>query len=143
MVKHLDHLNMSVRNVDELIDWYSRLFGFKVAERGIDRNAPWAILRGGEALLCIYEDPSRKSLDGDELRAQRLHGLNHFGLRVTDRVAFEGILAREHVEFSYTSPLRYPHSTSWYVRDPTGYQIEVACWDNDRVTFESVVTDAQ
>jgi len=134
-VKHLDHLNMSVRNVEETADWYGRVFGFAVVERGTYKDAPWGILRSGEAMLCVYQDPDREALDGDELRAKRLHGVNHFGLRISDRAAFEAVIARERLEFSYPSPVRWPHSTAWYVLDPTGYEIEVACWDDDRVTF--------
>jgi hypothetical protein len=69
------------------------------------------------------------------LRERRLHGINHFGLRITDRAAFEATVERERLEFSYPSPVRWPHSTAWYVLDPTGYEIEVACWDDDRVSF--------
>ena len=134
-VKHLDHLNLSVRDVEETAAWYGRIFGFEVVERGMHRGAPWGILRSGEAMLCVYQDPGRESLDGDELREKRLHGVNHFGLRITDRAAFEAVIERERLEFSYPSPFRWPHSTAWYVLDPTGYEIEVACWDDDRVTF--------
>jgi hypothetical protein len=31
--------------------------------------------------------------------------------------------------------LRYPHSTNWYVHDPTGYSIEVVLWDEDQISF--------
>ena len=31
----------------------------------------------------------------------------------------------------------YPHSRSWYVYDPTGYEIEVVSWKGDRVAFEA------
>lgn len=135
-VKHLDHLNMSVRDLDETAAWYGRVFGFQLVERGTYKGAPWGVLRSGEAMLCVYQDPGRESLDGDELRDKRLYGVNHFGLRITDRAAFEAIAEREHLEFSYPSPVRWPHSTAWYVLDPTGYEIEVACWDDDRVAFD-------
>ena len=29
----------------------------------------------------------------------------------------------------------WPHSTSWYIRDPTGYQIEVVYWHHDEIRF--------
>ena len=29
----------------------------------------------------------------------------------------------------------WPHATAWYVLDPTGYEIEVALWDDDVVRF--------
>ena len=135
MIKHLDHLNMSVRSVDEQAAWYGRVFGFTVVERGERAGQPWAILRSGDAMLCIYEDPSREALDSDGLRERHIHGLNHFGLRVTDRERWERILANEQLAFSYPSPVEWPHSTAWYVRDPSGYEIEVACWHDDRVQF--------
>ena len=134
-IKHLDHLNMSVRSVDETAAWYGRVFGFTVVERGERLGHPWAIIRNGDAMLCVYEDPEREALDGDELRTRHLHGLNHFGLRITDRAAWERVVETEKLAYSYPSPVRWPHSTAWYVKDPTGYEIEVACWDDDRVTF--------
>ena len=33
-VKQLDHLNLSVQDLDESIDWYRRVFGFSVVEEG-------------------------------------------------------------------------------------------------------------
>ena len=63
------------------------------------------------------------------------HGPAHFGLRGVDRDAWEATLARERVPVGYGGAVRWPHSTSWYVTDPTGYEIEVACWDDDRVRF--------
>jgi hypothetical protein len=34
--------------------------------------------------LCIYEDPNREHLDRFELKDRGLHGMAHFGLRITD-----------------------------------------------------------
>ncbi len=64
-----------------------------------------------------------------------LHGINHFGLRITDRTAWEEIVDREKIEVLYDGPTRWSHSTSWYISDPTGYEIEVALWDDDMVAF--------
>jgi catechol 2,3-dioxygenase-like lactoylglutathione lyase family enzyme len=131
-VKHLDHLNMTVASLAESADWYGRVFGFERVEGGVYDGVPWAILRSGEALLCLYEHPDyRVPRDGE-----RLHGLNHFGLRIQDRAAWEETVRREGVEVLYGGEVRWPHSRAWYVVDPTGYEIEVACWDQDRVAFE-------
>ena len=69
------------------------------------------------------------------LDARRLHGLSHFGLRIQDRAAWEETVAREQVEVSYGGEVDWPHSSAWYVVDPTGYEIEVALWDDDAVAF--------
>jgi catechol 2,3-dioxygenase-like lactoylglutathione lyase family enzyme len=131
-VKNQDHLNMSVRNLAESVDWYGRVFGFTKVEDGVIEGRPWAILRGGEALLCLYEHPKRKDPDPAQ---HGHHGLAHFGLRIDDRASWEDTVAREKVEVDYGGAFPWPHSTSWYVSDPTGYTIEVALWDGDQVRF--------
>ncbi len=133
-VKHLDHLNMTVKDFDETSDWYKRVFGFEVVESGIRSGAKWGILQSGEALLCIYEYPDLESPE-KAVAHEGSHTVNHFGLRITDRNRWEKILKQEKVRVEYGGEVRYPNSSSWYVIDPTGYEIEVALWDEDRVRF--------
>lgn len=136
-VKHLDHLNLSVADLERTIDWYGRVFGFAVVERGVQEDgSPWAILRGGDALLCVYEHTELVFLNRHVRKDRGLHGINHFGLRITDRIAWEATIKRESVQVEYGGAIQYPHSLSWYVCDPTGYGIEVALWDDDRVAFD-------
>jgi catechol 2,3-dioxygenase-like lactoylglutathione lyase family enzyme len=132
-VKQLDHVNLSVRNFEESASWYERVFGFQLVEKGTQRGKPWGILRSGEALLCIYESPGRVFLDGDELEARSFHGVNHFSFRIEDEEAWLSAVKKENLRLEYGGAVRYPHSTSWYVTDPTGYEIEVVHWDLDRV----------
>jgi catechol 2,3-dioxygenase-like lactoylglutathione lyase family enzyme len=129
-VKHLDHLNMTVKDFEQTADWYRRVFGFEVVEKGMYKGARWGIIRSGEAMLCIYE---HRELATDI--SETTHHINHFGLRITDRTAWEEVLEREAVPVLYGGPVRWPHSTAWYVHDPTGYEIEVALWDNDSIAF--------
>ncbi len=131
-VKQLDHLNMYVKSVESTIDWYQRVFGFEVVEGGIRDDIPWAIIKGGDAMLCIYERP-----DLAYPRKGSVAAVNHFGLRITNRDAWEKTIKKEDVDVEYGGAVRYPHSWSWYVKDPTGYEIEVALWDNDQVLFDS------
>jgi catechol 2,3-dioxygenase-like lactoylglutathione lyase family enzyme len=134
-VKHLDHLNLSVKDFDETKSWYARVFGFETVEECVQDGKRWGNQQAGEALLCVYEDPARAFLDGDQLEAKELHGVNHFSLRIRDREEWEQTIRRENVPVQYGGAYRYPHSTSWYVNDPTGYEIEVVLWDNDQVRF--------
>ena len=134
-VKHLDHLNLSVRRFEETADWYQRVFGFEVVESGVWKGSPWGVLKSGEAMLCAYEDPNRKFIDGDGLKASHLHGFNHFALRIIDSNEWSRTLVRENVHVRYGGPVSWPHSTSWYVRDPTGYEIEVVLWNGDKISF--------
>ncbi len=135
-VKHLDHLNMSVSNFDETVDWYKRIFGFALVEEGVRNGTRWGIIKGGESMLCIYEHPEYTFADDDDPRLQSMHHVSHFGLRISDRQEWEDILKKEKVTVFYGGAVKYPHSTSWYVTDPTGYEIEVALWNKNQISFE-------
>lgn len=134
-VKHLDHLNLSVSSFEETATWYHRVFGFEVVEKGLYQNRPWGVLKGGEAMLCIYEDPERQFLDSEKLGVERLHGLSHFALRISNSQHWEDVVIREEIKVDYGGAYRWPHSTSWYISEPTGYVIEVVLWDGDQIVF--------
>ncbi len=130
---HLDHLNLTVRNFAESADWYRRVFGFEVVEHGIMDGLPWGVLKSGDAHLCIYEEPDRKFVDRFALGEKGIHAFNHFALRITDRDAWRETVKREGVVVDHE--WQYPHSYSWYLNDPTGYEIEVVSWNDDRPRF--------
>jgi catechol 2,3-dioxygenase-like lactoylglutathione lyase family enzyme len=135
-VTHLDHLNLTVRDFEETASWYGRVFGFEVVEKETDaQGCPWGVLRAGDALLCIYENRNLRFEEPAVRRARGAHGINHFGLRITDRGEWERTMEREGLVAEYGGAVRWPHSTAWYIQDPTGYEIEVALWDGDTVRF--------
>ena len=138
----LDHLNLSVRDFDETVDWYGRVFDFALVEEGMWDGVRWGILRSargtGDALLCVYHHPEYSFVDAEATGRRRTHGIRHPGFRITDEEGWRETLARERLEFE---EIRYPHSRSWYVNDPTGYDIEVVLWDGDRVVFELAVQE--
>jgi catechol 2,3-dioxygenase-like lactoylglutathione lyase family enzyme len=135
-LRFLDHLNLSISSFEDTVTWYSRVFGFKLVEEGVQDGTKWGVIRAGEALLCIYEYPDCELHDRFEMRKRGLHGLNHFGLRITDEKEWLDIIERENLEILYDGPIRWPHSTAWYLKDPTGWEIEVALWDGDHVDFD-------
>jgi len=135
-VKHLDHLNLTVRDFAETVDWYGRVFGFEVVQDDIEDGVRWGVIRSGEAMLCIYEHKDFEFEDGCARRDRGQHAVNHFALRITDRKEWEETASRQGLKFGYGGgAVRWPHSTAWYVIDPTGYEIEVALWDDDTVRF--------
>jgi len=136
-IKHLDHLNLTVSDLEASVRWYGRVLGFSPVESGIYRGEPWKILRAGEAMLALYQRPGRHHPGDDERGRLDQLGVSHFGLRITDRETWERTIERERVEVAYGGSVRWPHSTSWYVEDPDGYEIEVALWDQDRVAFDA------
>lgn len=134
-VKHLDHLNFSVVNFEETADWYARVFGFEIVEQGIEDAQPWGVIRTGDAMLCIYQHPELKPYDKRALAKSGSHCIAHFAMRITDRDAWVKTVKREKLKLYYGGEIAYPHSTSWYVKDPNGYDIEVALWNDDEVNF--------
>lgn len=129
-VSNLDHLNLTVSNLDESKQWYGKIFGFSEVEGGVRSGTRWSILRSGDAMLCMYEHPEL-STPADE----QCHRIHHFGLRIKDREDFEEKLSQFSVPVEYGGAIRYPHSWSWYISDPSGYEIEVALWDGDEISF--------
>jgi len=134
-VKHLDHINLSVADFEQTVDWYTRIFDFELVEEGLQDGIRWGVIKSGEALLCIYEHPQRRHLDRFELGDHNLHGMAHFGLRINDQAEWLDTVEREKVPILYDGVIRWPHSLAWYVTDPTGYEIEVALWDGDQIQF--------
>ncbi|MHC4840522.1 MAG: VOC family protein, partial [Planctomycetota bacterium] len=130
-VMQLDHLNLSVHNFDETVDWYGRVFGFEKVEEGVQDGVKWGVIKGGDAMLCIYERPELKKLDWKEHAAAGLHYIAHFALRMTDREKWEEIVSENKIELHYGGVIEYPHSVSWYVTDPTGHMIEVVKWHDE------------
>ena len=135
-VKHLDHVNLTVRSFEETAAWYARVFGFEVVESGLWRGQPWGVLKAGEAMLCVYEDQERRFVDGDELNESRIHGVNHFALRISDRDRWLETVRREKIDVAYGGVVEWPYSKSWYVQDPTGYEIEVVSWNGEQARFD-------
>lgn len=131
MVKHLDHLNLSVADLDATTAFYRGLFGFEQVEAGVWQGKPWRILKAGEAMLCLYQF---ERADPD---ASTAHRLSHFALRITDPVAFQARAAELGVTINYGGKVAWPHSDAYYVNDPTGYEIEVVHWHDDVVRFSA------
>lgn len=131
----LDHLNLSVQNFEDSAEWYRKVFGFEIVERGIYGGHPWGVLRAGDSMLCAYESPDLILPQDGNPEHKRLHRIYHFGLRIADRKHWEETLKLHNIRTYFASPVAYPHSQSWYVKDPTGYTIEVALWSDGEVRF--------
>jgi len=135
-IKHLDHLNLTVADIDDTIAWYGAVFGFEVVQRGIRNEGPWAILKSGDAMLCVYQHAERTNPARFPHDDQHRHVIYHFGFRITDREAWLAKVDAHDIVLEYGGAVSYPHSTSWYLSDPTGYGIEVALWNDDVVRFD-------
>lgn len=140
----LDHINMSVKNFEETLNWYKQVFDFELVEEGFqpsdkegDSPLPWGVIRNGDALLCIYEAPKLSIVTTKAVCNASLDGVKiyHFAFRLKNETIWIEKLNQFRLETYFDSPVRYPHSTSWYVKDPNEYMIEVVFWDEDKIQF--------
>ncbi|GAB4327123.1 MAG: lactoylglutathione lyase [Candidatus Zixiibacteriota bacterium] len=119
-IERIDHINMRVKDLDESIGFYTRLFGFEIKEDHREDREPWAIVGLKDtAYLCLYEHP------GKDIPREGLT-INHFGLVLSD---FDDALAKleqEGVTVLYGGPVDWPKSRSIYIQDPNGHEIELA-----------------
>jgi lactoylglutathione lyase len=129
----LDHLNITVSSLERSKKFYEELFGLSVREEGVRQTGePWCILSNGNFSLCLFEDGNRKNPEGNE----EFLRVNHFAIQMerNEFIELENRIKDLNVESFYGSPVNYPHSTSIYIKDPSGFGIELVCW-KDGIRF--------
>jgi catechol 2,3-dioxygenase-like lactoylglutathione lyase family enzyme len=131
MTMHVDHVGLSVADLDAQLDWYSRVFGFGVAA---PFELPGAGLRGaflfgpdGVAIELLERRGSTHRTPAatppDELLSQ---GWAHLALRVADvDEVFETLVAAGAGVISEPGPAPEPGVRFAFVTDPEGNFIEL------------------
>lgn len=130
---NIDHINMTVASLEESVEWYRAVFGFDIVESGFNKESdggqsPWCILKKNRALLCLYEAKNR--VGPDEV-PEKFHKMYHFGVNLgrEDKGSWLESISKNKLQLFYADgAVEYPYSESWYVKDPTGYTIEVSYW---------------
>lgn len=112
--KVIDHINMTVKDLDESVAFYRGLFGFTVLKKQPEKNSK---IIGNDAIkLCLYQG------DGAGDRT----GIAHFGFNVTN---FDDVIEQcesRGVKVLYGGVLEWKESRSVYIEDPNGYEIELS-----------------
>jgi len=123
-VSAIDHVNLQVTDLDASIDFYRRVFGFRVLEDGrVTAPGGWAIV-GLSGAVCLALGVTKDSSPAQGKR------ITHFGLVIEDALATLEQLKKEGVTVVPRGPggseiLPYPRSQSIYMKDPDGHEIEL------------------
>ena len=115
----MDHVNMNVKNLTQSVDFYKNLFGFEIRK---DDNSPnkldvsSKIIGNNSIKLCLHEDPPI-SVGG---------GIAHFGFHIASFDQIMNKCKELNVEVLYGGPIKFEKSRSVYIKDPSGYDIELS-----------------
>ncbi len=136
-VTGMDHVNITVADFDATVDWYRRVFGFELVEDEVTDGVHWGVLKGGGCQICFSERTGREFADRFALGDRNLHGMGHFALRIEDAESWQRTLQAHEIPVMYDGVVRWPHSDSWYIQDPTGYEIEVVHWHSGKPGYQA------
>ena len=130
----IDHVNLSVVDLNQSIEWYDKIFGFKVVEQGISpMNRKWAIIANNDSMICMTEFKNKILADKND--NEDFCQIYHFGLRIADIELWKSTFKKYSLKLDYGGAVEYPHSTSWYIRDPSGHKIEVSYTSSEQLQF--------
>lgn len=118
----LEHVNLTVSDLDRSIDFYRRALALRLRWRGRTRTSQEAAHVGNDAsyLALFQAEPGEGPVGPDYLSV----GLNHFGLLVDDLDR-----ARERLRSSGVTPhheTEEPPGRRLYFFDPDGIEVELA-----------------
>ena len=134
MTIKLDHINLTVADLKNSVEWYGKVFGFELVESGATpEGIKWGIVAFNESMICMTEYAGRTAADKDEDKS--IHQIYHFGIRVSDLEQWKQTVQDYQLKLYYGGEIKYPASTSWYVHDPSGHEIEVSYTAQGRMQF--------
>ena len=110
----MDHVNMTVKNLEESVEFYKKLFGFEVKKEQPEDKSK--IIGNDSIKLCLYENPEM-SPEG---------GIAHFGFHIENFYEIMEICKSLGVKVYYDGPVQFEKSRSIYIEDPSGYDIELS-----------------
>ncbi len=118
---HLEHVNLTVVDLDRSIDFYCRLFGFSVRWRGAGKDGkPAAHIGSKRFYLALFQATDRT------VELQKSYdrvGLNHVGFVVDDIDAMKARL--EELGTPCKSEQVYDPGHHVYFFDPSGIEVEL------------------
>lgn len=125
----IDHVGISVANLEESVDWYVEKLGFELARPlNVDPDSAMniALIRRGEFNIELFEIEGAAPLPDyrrDPSADLRVHGLAHFAFEVEDAYAVLAELESKGVEIAF-GPNESERSIFFFVNDNSGNSFE-------------------
>jgi catechol 2,3-dioxygenase-like lactoylglutathione lyase family enzyme len=120
----IDHVALSVRNIEQSAKWYMEVLGFERLHEGMWNGVPTFIGKGntGIALFPARSDAKSTSSSHRELR------MLHLAFRANrgDFLAAQRELEERGIKFEFQD---HEISHSIYFRDPDGHQLEITTYE--------------
>ena len=113
-ISSIDHINMSVKNLAQSVEFYKNLFGFEIKKEQPEEKSK--IIGNDNVKLCLYEDSEMKP-EG---------AIAHFGFHVENFDEIMKICTSLGVKIYYDGHVQFEKSRSIYISDPNGYDIELS-----------------
>jgi catechol-2,3-dioxygenase len=124
-LQHLDHVALTVRDLQFSIAWYKDVLGLEQRYQDVWENSP-AMLCAGDTCLALFAAHTSEPATGPDPDTTLI--MKHLAFRV-DRENFEKaqVSLRER-----QIPLTFEDHTishSIYFHDPSGYRLEITTWE--------------
>ena len=118
----IDHVALSVRDVERAAQWYIDVLGFKRLHEGMWDGVPVFVGKGTTA-LALFPVRSRSTASGPaDVR------MLHLAMRASPKnfIAAQEELKQRGIKFEFQD---HEISHSIYFRDPDGHQLEITTYD--------------
>jgi catechol 2,3-dioxygenase-like lactoylglutathione lyase family enzyme len=120
----IDHVAMSVRDVEKAAQWYVDVLGFERRYEGMWNGVPIFIGKGKTALALFPVRGKEQSTASDRLGVRILH----LAMRANSKnfLAAQKDLKRRGIKFEFQD---HGISHSIYFRDPDGHKLEITTYE--------------
>jgi catechol 2,3-dioxygenase-like lactoylglutathione lyase family enzyme len=126
-VSHIDHVAVSVRDLDSSVQWYQAVLKLEMRFQEVWKGEPVMLCAGDTCLALFQAEASRIGLSPDKKMSL---GLRHIAFRVSQEgfQKFQTELRERGIVFRFED---HEVSHSIYFSDPDGHQLEITTYEID------------